>query len=80
LKRNLLAMLGCVLLGLLAWRLATWEGRIDADEKVAVMLPGAEGEPWVALPETLHAIGFAAQATLGAAMLWLGYKGVGRRG
>lgn len=79
-KRVALTVLVLCVTGWIAWRLASSEGRVDADERVSTMLPPPERQGVWEPGEAFQAIAFGGQAMLGAALLWMGYRRAGRRG
>ena len=62
-----------------AWRLASATGRVDADERVASMLPPPERHAFWEPSEPFQALSFGGQAAVGVTMFGLAWSRLRRR-
>jgi hypothetical protein len=78
--RNVLLGLAVgLVIGVTAWSLASATGRVDADERVASMLPPPERQAIWEPSEPFQAISFGGQAAAGAALFGLAWVRLRRR-
>lgn len=78
-RNALIGLALCGAIGATAWRLASATGRVDADERVASMLPPPERPAIWDPSEPFQALSFGGQAAVGVAMFGLAWARLRRR-
>lgn len=78
-RNAIIGLAVCAAIGIAAWSLASATGRVDADERVAAMLP-PPGQQAIWDPgEPFQALSFGLQAAVGGAVFGLAWARLRRR-